>query len=53
VLGILGLRTSQRGLAIASIVLAALTLLAAAANAALGASHALTGNLSSRLRASP
>ena len=50
VLGILGLRTSRRGLAIAGIVLAALTLLAAGANAALGAYLGLTGDLFSGLR---
>jgi hypothetical protein len=50
VLGILGLRSSRRGLAIAGIVLVGLTLLAAAGNAALGASLGLTGDLFSRLR---
>jgi hypothetical protein len=50
VLGILSARSTRRGMAIAGIVLAVLTLLAAAANAAFGAYLGLNGDLFSRLR---
>lgn len=50
ILGILGTRSSRRGMAIAGIVLAALTLLAAILNAAFGAYLGLNSDLFSRLR---
>lgn len=50
ILGILSARSTRRGMAIAGIVLAAMTLLAAILNAAFGAYLGLNGELFSRLR---
>ena len=50
ILGILSTRSSRRGMAIAGIVLAALTLVAEVVNAAFGAYLGLSGELFSGLR---